>query len=441
MHCYWSSTFLYIAVAESKKRGPGTGKSEIKVVSQSDRTKRIGKSSGSEYLGRSRTHKIKKNPIDRRKDKLRKEKERLSRENEKRRQQTLESEYEGGSEEEKARERDSRVDVEEGYVDWDSVFTTSNPNVHVLPLKSALGSALRFQEFIDTILHFDGSRRIFRTYDANNEMAHIAPQVGTLLAANEAESLPIRLYHLESFKEEWKRFSKDVNQPRMLQIRNALKNQTHLWRHPSSEDIYHTKIAAQTFLQSVLDMNEDHVIEDILESRITLSILPPPSATVLKGSQDTQDPYHNYYKDKVSNWYTKAQEFKQYLTQHGLVKELLIQPHYRTAEILYTRALCRIYLSDYVCADYDLPFVCRDIHQEIESLEKEYEQKEDANRAVYYHAMIYLNQVIPSWLMFNLLEIPCSLLSTSPPTCIAKLMHGESLYDRDEDADDVHEEL
>ena len=38
----------------------------------------------------------------------------------------------------------------------------------------------------------------------------------------------------------------------------------------------------------------------------------------------------------------------------------------------YVRAFCRIYLSDYICAGYELPLVCRDMHEEVKDLVRDH---------------------------------------------------------------------
>lgn len=60
------------------------------------------------------------------------------------------------------------------------------------------------------------------------------------------------------------------------------------------------------YLPLVLDLNEEHVIEDLLRGRLTLSILPPPSADALRASADPGDPYYEYYKEKIREWYKNA---------------------------------------------------------------------------------------------------------------------------------------
>ncbi len=121
----------------------------------------------------------------------------------------------------------------------------------------------------------------------------------------------------------------------------------------------------------------------------------------------------------------------------GMPHELLRLPHYRTMEVSYLRAICRIYISDYICADYELPYVCRDLHTEVERLETEWEAIEDARYRKHGGGLSLMHSILPHWVLYSIAEIPCTLLSTSPPTCIAMFVHGDHLYDDPED----HEEL
>jgi hypothetical protein len=120
-----------------------------------------------------------------------------------------------------------------------------DPNRFVLPFQQPLGSTLRVQEFIRSILLSDASKVLFK--NKNMEMMHIVPMIGTLLAAHRVEGKPLRLYKLEQFAEEWQRLSKDSKLPMLLDIYNNRTSKQ--WNyHPTSQDPYRTKLAAKEFL-------------------------------------------------------------------------------------------------------------------------------------------------------------------------------------------------
>jgi hypothetical protein len=371
----------------------------------------------------------------------------------------------------KATEGDNGEGGEQELIDGDMVGieppTAHDPQVQqtqllkVMPLRNPLGSVLRFTEFVDLVLHYDGSRRLFKTYDNNYEMAHIAPQIGSLLAAFMSEALPMRLYRLEDFNNDWKRLAKETAQPRLGQVRDAVKNHTKLWQHPSSADAHRTTLAANELLEGALRITADTIVEDIRSGRLDKQekeaflydrAVPAMDTT---GTGDGSGSFRRHHlsitspggvaadlnADKALKGFTpRSRAETAALTARakmGMPHELLRLPHYRTLEVGYLRAICRIYISDYICADYELPYVCRDLHTEVEQLETEWEAAEAARRRKYGGGLSLMHSILPSWVLYSLAEIPCTLLSTSPPTCIAMFVHGDHLYDDPED----HEEL
>ena len=327
----------------------------------------------------------------------------------------------------------------------------------VMPLRHPLGSVLRFTEFVDLVLHYDGSRRLFRTYDNNHEMAHIAPQIGSLIAAAVSEALPMRMFRLEDFSKEWKRLVKETAQPRLGEVRDAVKNHTKLWQHPSSDDVHKTTLAANELLQKALGITAEVVVADITSGRLEKqekeAWLYDREIAAAAGenaagnshfqrhhlsitSRDEEDPSAFTLKKEGKRSMAETAELVQRARQ-GMPHELLRLPHYRSLEVGYLRAICRIYVSDYVCADYELPYVCHDLHSELEELESQWEAAEDVRYRKHGGGMSLMHALLPHWLLYAIAEIPCTLLSTSPPTCIAMFVHGNHLYD---DLDD-HEEL
>ena len=313
-----------------------------------------------------------------------------------------------------------------------------------LPLKAPIGSPHRFLEFIDTILYFDGSRRIFKSYDASDELAHIAPQVGSLFFANSVEPLPIRMYKLEDFADGWRQLAEETGQTRLLQVRDVLKNHSKLWQHHSSEDALNTSRAAWSVLHRGLNitavdlqraeqLEQDRRIAESIEQeelrkmreRLGLSNADITAADKGLRTAPVKASAQRSVKDTVN--------------ESGYPFWLTL-PQYLVPEVVYTRALCRIYLSDFVCGDYPLPPVCHDMQEEIDTFTLEYEKKQRA-RAWAHRSLA--NTILPQWLLHLLAEIPCSLFADSPPSCIAAFVHGDSLEEEDEydEYDSDHDEL
>ena len=118
----------------------------------------------------------------------------------------------------------------------------------------------------------------------------------------------------------------------------------------------------------------------------------------------------------------------------------LTLPKFRKPEIFYTRALCRIYISDFICANYELPAVCSDILDDVDAFTTEYEVKQKDK--VWEHRSI-ANTIFPEWFLHAIAEIPCMFLSDSPPMCIAKFVYGNDFDEEDhyDEYDSEHDEL
>ncbi len=349
--------------------------------------------------------------------------------------------------------------LEAGY---DHFGTKQEPDDHLdkqkLPLKEQIGTVERFMEFIDFILLFDGSRRIFNTYDNKHELAHIAPQVGTFFTALRSESLPIRMLKVESFTEEWKTLSEEVRQPRLLQIRSSLKGHENLWTHKSSGDKYNTTASTTAFLENVLQITENDLLEaenseamrkeqvaakehELLLVRRKLGLADDTdneSATTTTNAarlRETQAKTENVNENE--NDY--AYQLKNTVAETAKPLWLTL-PKFRKPEIFYTRALCRIYISDFICANYELPAVCSDILDDVDAFTTEYEVKQKDK--VWEHRSI-ANTIFPEWFLHAIAEIPCMFLSDSPPMCIAKFVYGNDFDEEDhyDEYDSEHDEL
>ena len=71
--------------------------------------------------------------------------------------------------------------------------------------------------------------------------------------------------------------------------------------------------------------------------------------------------YHKSSIDPYNTTYVARQYFNEYLTL-GTAKPF----DKKKPSAIYLRALCRIYLIDFICAGYELPSVCADIEAEVD---------------------------------------------------------------------------
>ena len=199
---------------------------------------------------------------------------------------------------------------------------------------SPVGSVQRVKDFIHMLLLSNGSKcaSVFNNSAKDFDDAtlnHIAPMTSTLIWAKKSSpSHPLRLYKLERFNHEWERLARESS----FQSLAKAKASTPLNRHGSSDDPFNTSRAAQLLL---LGADAEGVETNIR------------SSTIL--SQ-----YQRYF-------ISLSKELYFYLTQ------------YRKADapsesIIYLRVLCRLYVTDFICAGYNFPVACKDIYDEIPDL-------------------------------------------------------------------------
>jgi len=190
-------------------------------------------------------------------------------------------------------------------------------SVYNIPLYGDRGTIERFTDFVKGLVASNGARSYLK--DLTIGITHIAPQIGSLLVAEEIEgrhSHYVHLYHLENFAAEWQNLAKDSKQPRLLEILTETDFVPH---HTHAEDKYNTSKAAWTFLNQIL--NSTNTYSDVSEKLL---------------NETTKKKFN---KDSAAK---------------------------------YVRVLCRLYLTDYVCLGNYMPPVCRDLEDELHEFLGEY---------------------------------------------------------------------
>jgi len=268
-----------------------------------------------------------------------------------------------------------------------------------------LGSQERFQDFINLLLLAGGSKRYLRE-QSRFELAHIAPQIGSIHLANllEAPKQPLQVYRTESFNSEWKRLADDCG-VRQLHLMYKKFGSRDLAPHASSKDPLQTSLAAKSFLSYA--------------SIDAYNMLYSHRNPSLDKDNSTGD-------DSVGR--DSSAETERLGVPHGVT----LEAHALRARA-YLVAICRLYITDYICAGYALPKDCEFILQEVEQLVRA--QKRTTPASSKDLLMRTLRAVLPvSWLNY-MSSMYC--ISTPTPECMAEFTHGTVT----DDDTGMHEEL
>lgn len=247
----------------------------------------------------------------------------------------------------------------------------------LLPFHHPLGSAERVQEFIRVLLQSDASKGLFRN---TMEMVHLVPAIGTLMLAHKVEGRALRLFRLEAFDQHWAQLSNETALPL-----NALymKRTSKQWMdHASSKDPHGTTAMAKGFLS--------HASPDALQR----------------------------YGNGTEGHRTAPIGYS--------------LPQYKEQARKSLRALCRIYLADYLCTGYSLPADCEDLLDEVRSARSQFlALKEDVQLD---EVSDLLRLILPSsWLHWYAYFYCYNAVS---PECEARVMLGAEA-----DQPERHDEL
>jgi len=294
-----------------------------------------------------------------------------------------------------------------------------------LALNSPIGTAERFKEFIRLILLHNGSQKLLRYPGA--EVAHVAPFIGTLHQAVKKEPYSLRVFRVETLESDWVRLSDETAQPRLW---DAWTNKQ-LWPHLSAVDPYNSSTTAWDFLQPALNMTMAHFLDlKKLYAELTLQLsesLDGDASSSLEmplAERSLKDP-------KAIPSVPKSAAVKPTPAEKARARSRLSDRMEKVRgdliAALYLRAICRIYVSDFICGGYEMPPICNDLHDEV-AADGVAHEKIDRRRA---WRKTVVERLAPNWLLYIFAEIPCMIFSNSPPECIGRFVHGDEVFDED----------
>ena len=213
----------------------------------------------------------------------------------------------------------------------DQIF--SNTYLSTRFLTSPVGSEQRFLEFVRLVIASNGSDILF-TNPYNTQMLHIAPQIGTLHYALEMEGGHINLFHLgDNFNSNWAQMADASGFPGLAD----LSDMKQAFPHSSSEDKYGTTLAARGALAAAVALDKSNIGTDV---------------GFRTGDQSCSNRSDSIIGDSV-------------ICNDSIALRGTTSYH-------YLRAICRVYLSDYICTGFPLPLACADLIDEADELAREF---------------------------------------------------------------------
>ena len=201
----------------------------------------------------------------------------------------------------------------------------------ILDLKYSFGTIERFIEFINLILTANGSMKLFR--EKYIDISMIAPMIGTLIIGIKTQRLgtnPFRAYKLENFDEDWKMMVSDSGYSKLYDLGLEMDKAYHEEHTQSAYKNISFSIAQ--FFEPVLRCNNTEDL-NLLEKRLT----------------------HISRKGNLTGFHLSRKKANKV-----------------EFAFFYLRALCRIFVTDFICSGYELPFACNDIKEEVDDIIREH---------------------------------------------------------------------
>ncbi len=244
----------------------------------------------------------------------------------------------------------------------------------------------RFQEFADFLL-LHGDFKSFLQEHSMVEIAHIAPMVGTILA-----DPSIHLYRLEDFDQELHRLAQDVGQPDLFDLYQFF-GKRNLAPHSSSRDEFNISLNSKAFLAHASPAARSYFFPSASSSSSSLSSSLSSSSTLSSPSTTTTNTTTTTISTSVVEECFPPHPMVSTATTTNSINNTSSPPSFLTVSskdlsftvdgvsrgelqqqaATYLVALCRIFLTDFLCAGYDLPQDCAFLREEAIELMEEFD--------------------------------------------------------------------
>jgi hypothetical protein len=227
-------------------------------------------------------------------------------------------------------------------------------------MKSSLGTSNRFYELINLLILENASGKLLRKSFINLDLGYIAPMTGTLLSALEQEHLlgfdPLRVYKIENFSEEWQKMASDSG----IKSLKRFHESSIASAHKSSADFFGITEKLQKTFEAPLSFRHSFTEYIALKDKSEKARNSTKDETIwlkqkkiIENIRQRSTIHHNHtVTDAISDRFNAFNV----TANNATVEEL---------SFMYLRAICRLYLTDFICADYELPDACADIHSEV----------------------------------------------------------------------------
>ena len=245
-----------------------------------------------------------------------------------------------------------------------------------------LCSYQRFQEFVDFLL-LHGDFKSFLQEHSMVEIAHIAPMVGTILA-----DPSMHLYRLEDFDQELHRLAQDVGQPDLFDLYQFF-GKRNLAPHSSSRDEFNISLNSKAFLAHASQAARSYFFPSASSSSSSSSTSSTLSSSTLSSSSTTTTttstsvveecfpPHPMVSTATTANSISNTSSPRPFSTvpskDLSFTVDGVSRAELQQQAATYLVALCRIFLTDFLCAGYDLPQDCAFLREEAIEIMEEFD--------------------------------------------------------------------
>jgi len=227
-----------------------------------------------------------------------------------------------------------------------------------------VGSVERLEAYILSLLAANGTRHILLADMFFND--HIMPQVGTLITAVDLFHTSLRVFHLESFDEDWEQVLYESGLEDCISKCVVEKGEVRQeWS--CSQPTQPTSVVQDKGFVGLRRLVQTSGVGEPKNNPIVSPGGPPVNSahrqkktSSSKSSSNTTDKYRAY-KGHVSS--------SDPLGTTAMANAYLfgaMNMNMTARNRAYLRVLCRLYLPDFLCLGYALPVECRDLYDEVD---------------------------------------------------------------------------